>query len=245
MTAEDKLKTWDVPNQQNIPLTLRKDSRFTRKWFKRRNQCTFSTFLAPKFDGSKPINILQIGVFEGMDLLWQMQVTASHHKSFAIGIDPWEATRKLSTEKMEQVRENAEHNLAHLGQKVILIRGYSQEVMAQLAAEPATDAKSRRARMRKGLHASLLNADWRNRFDLIIIDGDHRAAGCYADAVNSLPLARPGAWLVFDDVENRIEKKDHVKDALRRFLDNYGDRVKFVWKHRHCECYEVLDVPSD
>ena len=55
-----------IAGERSIPIDYSQhDFQFTRAWFKKRNQSTFSSFLLPKFDGSSPINMVQIGVFEG------------------------------------------------------------------------------------------------------------------------------------------------------------------------------------
>jgi len=59
-------------------------------------------------------------------------------------------------------------------------------------------------------------------------------------AKDCLKLVRPGGWLLFDDVENDKEKKDHVKQGLEMFLKRNKDSVKQVFKHRYMEGYEKL-----
>ncbi len=208
---------------QFIRFRHRKRYEFTRPWFRRRNQATFSTFLPPKFDGSFPIKILQIGVFEGADLCWQMENTGSHPDSRAVGIDPWKETKSLKgpgipIETMEKVRERAIKNVSHFGSKVELIRGYSQEILRP----DVITAASRLA-----------------PYDLVVIDGDHRASAVYEDGINALRLTKPGGWILFDDVRTAQRKEDHVIDGLKAFLEDYGDQLTQVWSYRFCECYEV------
>ncbi len=210
------------PTDVVIPID-RSGMHFTRRWFVYRNQCTFSTHLPPKFVGS-PVKMIQIGVFEGMDLAWQMQNVLTHPDSLAVGIDPWDATTKLDQKTMDEVRERAHSNLSRYGDKVKLIRGYSQKVLDDALLD--------------GELFGVKTGQW----DYIIIDGDHDKDPVLVDAENSLELVKIGGWLVFDDVRNRIPKKDHVKDALELFLrpDYHGDRVIHVWSHRFCDCYERI-----
>lgn len=194
---------------------------FTRRWFKLRNQTTFSTFLPPKFDGTKPVKLIQIGVFEGMDLVWQMQNTLRHPESYAFAIDPWMATTKLDAEHMEATYQRARHNLRPYRAKVQIFRGYSQRVFA--------------AAVQHGQLSGIPVGEW----DIVIIDGDHRKDAVIQDATYALQLVKPGGWLLFDDVRCQTPKKDEVEAGLRAFLDQHGDSVELAWSHRFCDCYEV------
>lgn len=198
-------------DEKNIPIKDEKTKfEFTKKWFKSRNQTTWSTFLAPRFDGSKPIHVVQIGVFEGMDLVWLMQNCCRHPSSRVIAIDPWLATTKLSKEYMEECHKRAIRNLRQWRNQVTIIRGKSQEELE--------DVKT-------------------NWADLIIIDGDHDAIPVLKDAKESLRICKTGGLMVFDDVRNRTRKKDHVIDGLRMFLEQHDSDVKLEFQHRFVDAY--------
>ena len=204
-----------VDGETSIPIDYAQfNFQFTKRWFKTRNQKTWSTFLYPQFGGGQPVKMLQIGVFEAMDLVWCCQNLLQHPDSHVIGIDPWVATRKISAPKMEAVYERAKHNVTPWVGKVKLIRGFSGKELPKLP---------------------------RDYFDLIVIDGDHNADAMYMDAVQSLTAAKTGAHLVFDDVRNRIDKKDHVAQGLEMFVNEYDDKVEFQWAHRYCDCFRVLE----
>ncbi len=206
-----------------IPIDrTRHEFQFTRNWFKYRNLCTFSTYLAPRFDGSFPIRMIQIGIFEGMDLVWQLQNTCKHTDTKVIAIDPWLDTKKINGPEMENVRKRALHNLKLWRRKVSVHRGMSQDILGNA--------------VKKGALEGIPSGNW----DLIIIDGDHCEDVVYEDAVNSFELAKVGGWLMFDDVRNRRYKKRHVIHALKKFLESHGDNLKQAWSHRYCECYEKI-----
>ena len=76
------------------------DFQFTKKWFRNRNQGTYSTFFPGRF-ANKPTRMIQIGVFEGMDLVWSLQNILTNASSLVVAIDPWDATRKLSQEQID------------------------------------------------------------------------------------------------------------------------------------------------
>lgn len=193
--------------------------KFTRRWFRQRNQVTFSTFLPDKFHhGERPVNMIQIGVFEGMDLIWCLQHILTHPKSRVLAIDPWAATRKLDQERMEAAYERAVHNLRPWRKKVEIVRDYSQEVLKDLLHDKAGAGKC----------------------NLVIIDGDHRANAVYEDATYSYELLKPTGWMLFDDYFNRTRKRKHVKEGVNRFLEDHEHDVELVWNHRHCVCFEKI-----
>lgn len=204
-----------VPGERRIQIDRSQHNfTFTRRWFIHRNMTTWSTFLLPRFGGGRRVAMLQIGVFEGMDLVWCCQNLLTHPASKVLAIDPWDPTTKLDSTYMQGVEDRARANLKPWAAKVELVKAYSQEF--------------------------LVNTPPNTRFDLAVIDGDHNAVPVFQDAALTLALMKPGGLMVFDDVRNRIPKKDHVEEGVRRFLEIFGDRVKLAWRHRFCDAYEVL-----
>ena len=198
--------------------------KFTKRWFRNRNQTTFSTKLPPRFPPDKPYNILQIGVFEGMDLVWTCQNLLGHADSRVLAIDPWLKTHKIDQEGMDVVYARARQNLKPwMGSKLEIVRGLSQDVLPSIIEDGM-----------RIYGQSIEAGEW----DLIIIDGDHYADPVYVDATLSLELCRPGGWMLFDDVRNRTKKKNHVYQGLIGFLLEHGDEVDLAWAHRYCNCYE-------
>jgi predicted O-methyltransferase YrrM len=181
--------------------------------------------------GRQNLVYLEIGVFEGMSLTWMMQRVLTDESSRAVGIDPWLMTTKLSGEAMEKVMERAFHNLEPWSRtgavgtdqkRCTLIRANSSEVLRKMNG-------------RKGFVGIS-----RGTVDICMIDGDHNNLLVQDDAHQVLPLLRPGGWMLFDDVENDIKKKDHVKDGLQGFLSEKAPELKFLWKHKYMEAYEKL-----
>lgn len=197
------------PSDKNIPLNFGNFS-FTRSWFRNRNQITWSTYLKPMFDSSKPLKAIQIGVFEFYDAAWLMQNVLIHEKSMLHGVDPWEATTKLSKEYMEECFQRATRNAANFGEKVKLWRGYSSKILPIFTS---------------------------GQYDLVVIDGDHNASAVLDDAKNALRLLKPGGVMVFDDVRNRIFKEHHVLEGIEMFLKEHEKDVKLTWQHRYADAY--------
>ena len=196
---------------------------FTHQWFANRNLADFRTHVLSEW-GDKPIRYLELGVFEGMSMLWMMQRVLTHPDSRAVGIDPWLITRKISAEGMDEVRKRAEYNLFPYRDRCTLIRGNSVEVL-------------RRMRRRRGF-AGISTGN----LDLCMIDGDHNSLGVLSDARNCFHLLRPGGQVIFDDVDNDKLKKDHVKEGLGQFLEECSDRLELVWEGRYAVCYRKKET---
>ena len=149
-----------------------------------------------------------------------------HPDSRLVGVDPWlsyEHHRKgMDQEFADQCYENAQTNLNEWKSRVTLIRGMSQNVLPD------------------GLIKGSVGPVLVGKFDLAIIDGDHKAAAVLTDAMNCFDLLKKGGWMLFDDVRTSIAKKGQVKEGLEEFLKSYDEQVKQVWSHRFCECYEKL-----
>lgn len=201
------------------------DFKFTRGWFETRNLTAFRDNVHPKYTG-KPTHYLEIGVFEGMSLVWMHQHVLTHPKSKSVGIDPWLLTVKLDPQEMENVYERAVHNMKPWADKTKLIRGNSAEVLRRMTSV-------RRKRRTGGyLGVTLENVD------LCLVDGGHFSLQVLDDARLAWRLVKPGGWMLFDDVENDIPKgKDHVKTGMETFLKELKkDAFEIVWTSKYMVC---------
>lgn len=196
------------------------DFHFTRRWFLNRNCATFREYVYPRWAGT-PATYLELGVFEGMSMTWMMQRVLTHPESRAVGVDPWLMTRKLDSDFMDAVRKRARHNTRIYSPRCELIRGSSAEVLRRMVGKDG--------------YAGIK----RDSVDVCMVDGNHNALAVLDDALLVLQLVRPGGWILFDDVENKIEKADHVKHGVAMFVEEAGDKIKQIWKHKYMEAYEV------
>lgn len=217
----------DIDDLKNIHIKRGSHNfRFSRRWFKMRNQRTFSTFLPRIFDGKKPINMIQIGVFEGADLCWCLQNILKHPDCKVVAIDPWDIKgMKRSQEEMDGIYEKAQHNLHHWRRRIQIIRDTSQKALPDLIkCGISINGKP----IRKG--------DW----DFIVVDGCHDAPLVYTDAMNSFELVKKGGYILFDDYYCKIDKKNHVNDGVNEFLIDHGDHIKVAWQHKYCVCFQKI-----
>ncbi len=197
------------------------DFQFTRNWFRNRNLATFRKFVHPQFT-NKPTTYLEIGVFEGMSMVWMLQRVLRHSDSRAVGVDPWLMTRKLDAKEMHAVLYRAFHNIYPWVDKCQLQQGNSAEVLRRMGSK----------RGFAGIKP--------NSVDLCMIDGGHNELAVWDDARIVYPLMKDGSWVIFDDVENDNTKPRHVKQGLDFWLKEIGDGVKEVFRHKYMVGYEVV-----
>jgi len=219
------IPTWDEVLQRKVKeknFAIRRDQhdfRFRKKWFRNRNQVTFSTFLTNRFRRGRPYRILTVGVFEAAAEVWLLQHVATHRDSRIISIDPWASTTKLGQDFMEEAYRNALHNVSPWGDKIRLIRGTSQEVLAEAI----------RTHRLFGVRVG--------SFDLVYLDGDHSLEPVRQDAEHALKLVHPGGWIVFDDVRQDKGRAFNwgVKGGIDAWLEAHPDEIEHLWSHRYCE----------
>lgn len=190
---------------------------FTRRWFRNRNLSTFQQFVMPEWAG-KPIKYLEIGVFEGMSMVWMMQNVLTHPDSRAVGIDPWLMTVKIDSDQMELVCQRAMHNTEPFKSRCQLIRGNSAEVLRRMTGHGFAGVT-------------------KSSIDVCMIDGDHNELGVLDDVRLCIQLVRVGGHLLLDDVENDHQKSHHVKQGIGMFLEE-NKNLALLWKHRYVECYQ-------
>lgn len=192
----------------------------TRHWFRNRNQKTFEEYVKPEWE-DHPITYLELGVFEGGSMTWMLDNVLTHPDSRAVGVDPWLITSKLDQEVMDTVKTRAFYNTA-FHPNCILQRGNSCEIL-------------RRMNGRGGFLGIT-----KKSVDICMIDGDHNAYAVLDDALQVLPLMKQGGVILFDDVENRVSKPNHVKQGIELLLGmDPAPPLDLVVKHRFMEIYRV------
>lgn len=199
---------------------------FGRRWFLRRNQKTFSTFLGRRYSGRFPLYVVQIGVFEGMDLVWQLQNTLRHPASRVTAIDPWGPALNMTSDYAEYVRKTALENLAPYAAKVHIHRGRSQDYLREAIAS-----------------GRLGNLPIKiGQVDYVVIDGDHTFEGSLEDMRLTSQITKPGAWILVDDIRTGFGKRREFSDVAAATIEWMASdkSIKRVWSHRHCDCFEKI-----
>ena len=74
-----------------------------------------------------------------------------------------------------------------------------------------------------------LKEKYKDKFDFIYIDGDHRDFAVYFDAVNSIEICKPNGYILFDDyLWEDYSNHKITKDGIDRFINEYRDKLDVV-----------------
>lgn len=153
---------------------------------------------------------LEVGSFEGESACWMLQ-HALDSKGTLYCVDTWEGSpefwilpREVVTQSFEQFANN-----------VNVVRGVNQQVIA--LKNRSTDAL-----------AGLIHLEHAETFDLVYIDGGHRAAEALADACMAWPLLRSGGLMIFDDYTWDLHGQltERPKMAVDAFTTIYSRDLK-------------------
>jgi predicted O-methyltransferase YrrM len=168
--------------------------------------------------GVKPDRILEIGVFEGRSTTWMIETL---RPSLLVAIDDWSASgmQAIGLQKMPDAERRFDGNVA-----------------IATAKSPGTEVKKTKSSSARAL-ASLI-ASGVEPFDLIYIDGDHRAPGALSDLVMAFHLAKVGGLIFCDDYLWRLDKGllETPKLAIDSFVNCYRFKLK-IFQERLAQIY--------
>ncbi|MGC4084558.1 MAG: class I SAM-dependent methyltransferase [Vicinamibacterales bacterium] len=149
---------------------------FTVDWFSKRASL-WETHLGG-LRGAPNVRYLEIGTFEGRSLVWVLQNLLTDASSQAHVIDPFTGSVEHAHDKdrfgASTLYETFQRNIAAYRDRVVVHVGQSQKL----------------------LHAHVLGDQ---PFNLIYVDGSHRAFDVFRDAVRAWKILAPGGVIIFDD----------------------------------------------
>lgn len=154
--------------------------------------------------------ILEIGSFEGRSAIFFLKYLPN---STLVCIDPFGGSAEHRDpasphfSPMSAVERRFDDNLASFEQRFEKRKGTSAAIVPLLAQE-------------------------KYRFDLIYVDGDHRAASAYNDAAISWPLLNAGGIMIFDDYQWELHRPvyDRPKAGIDAFLEVMTGRFRQLHK---------------
>lgn len=168
---------------------------FTKTWF-RGSEHLFQKHLQP-LTGRSDLLFLEIGTFEGMAEKWMLENILTHPASGIHIIDPF-AYLGIGdkTINFNDVEKNFLENMKLHENKFILFKGTSEERLPEL-----------------------LN----NRYDVVYIDGSHKARDVMFDATLSWLILKKNGILIFDDYTWGGVNPPHMRPrlAIDAFLGAY------------------------
>lgn len=73
---------------------------------------------------------------------------------------------------------------------------------------------------------------YREKFDFIYIDGDHRPESVYLDAINCFEMCKSGGLILFDDYEWKKDATERsTKLGIDRFMNEFSDKCRIKKKN--------------
>lgn len=137
-----------------------------------------STIYTLKKLGTKPLNVIEIGVYKGLNTLVLFKFLNIHHIYL---IDPYNEFFQnelyIRQDELNKARNTMLHNLRKFKDKYSFLECFSEQAVFTLSS---------------------LNL----KFDYIYIDGDHSKHAVFDDISNFLPLLKPNGILAGHDIDN-------------------------------------------
>lgn len=184
---------------------------YKERWFNQRN---FHTFLS--HDENIEQNWLEIGSFEGLSTNYCLDHILKNKKSKITVIDPWIKYSESTVTNIElfdkcydDIYNRFLNNIEYNKDRIIIKRGLSQDILPTL----------------------------NDKYDFILIDGDHSEKAVWNDAVHSFKLLKINGIIIFDDYKWRAGGEygpngpwgpKSPKNAVDRFLREYDNKIKVL-----------------
>lgn len=189
-------------------------------WF-RKNAINWEKHLAEYKD--KAFKYLEIGSFEGRSVRWVME---NFPKAKAWCVDPFIIPDYFMRDGLPDgysSYEQFKHNLKPFEDRVDVYKGFSWDWFQKNGKK------------------------FLGKFDVIYVDGDHRAIPCLEDAVHAFRCLKVGGLLFFDDYIwkkqlTRSNPTQTPKLAINAFLEIYGDNVELIHQSRQVFVRKIKDL---
>ncbi|MEG3847271.1 tetratricopeptide repeat protein [Microcoleus sp. herbarium19] len=169
-----------------------KNYQFTQDWFTH-NIPIWKRHLQ-HFAGIADFQVVEIGSFQGMSACWLLDNILTHPTAKITCIDLY-------------FQEHFKGNIAKTGvaDKVIELKGYSQDLLVNLSSE---------------------------YYDIAYVDGCHKPASALQDAILSWRLVKVGGLMIFDDYEFTFpdSPEQDTKIGIDVFLEMFASQLEVVHK---------------
>jgi len=161
--------------------------------------------LSRVFTRTDPLNILEIGAWEGRSTLFL--ATYFPHAQLT-AIDTWAGNAEYeytTTADLHDLEARFDHNLSRFAGRVTKRKGMSSFVLPQLLSED-------------------------RRYDLIYVDGSHFADDVLTDAIAAWRILPQGGVLIFDDFlwTNYPRRRANPGWAISQFLSYHSGEYRIL-----------------
>lgn len=164
---------------------------------------------------------LEIGCFEGLTSNYIIESILNENGKL-VCVDPL-TDNYLNTELTESDVVNND-----------TIYGFFRNQYDRFINNTGHHIKSNRLELYRNLSSDIfpeLIEKYESQFDLIYIDGDHRASAVYVDAVNSFKLCKSGGTIIFDDYSwGKVYNEEATSFGIDKFLAEYSNEYDLIKK---------------
>jgi predicted O-methyltransferase YrrM len=188
-------------DEKNIFLLDIKKYKITQYWFS--NNIPVWLHIFKKFNYyRKKLNILEIGSYEGLSSIFFLKTLK---KSKIICVDIWSANKNEKYynkyNKFKVIEKNFNFNVKFFKKRLKKIKNYSQ----------------------------IFFTDNKDNYDIIYIDGGHKANVVYQDAINSLNFLKKNGIIIFDDFLWDEYKKNNPISGIKKFIELKKKEIKIIF----------------
>jgi len=162
-----------------------------------------------RYAGQPGVRALEIGSFEGRSTVWLLENVLTHATARIDCIDTFEGSPEhlRMGVKLDNLLDRFLSNIEPYAKKVSWFKGRSQEILRNGQFDPR----------------------WVEPYDIVYIDGSHKAADVLEDAVLTFRLLKVCGLMIFDDylwAGGGPTKFDNPKRGVDAFYSAYGNQLK-------------------
>ncbi len=166
--------------------------------------------LMEEWRGRPRLRYLEVGSSEGRSMVWMFENILTDPSATAVSIDPfyhWPGFIEKEGEVLDCFYANL--RAAGVESRVRAIQGYSQVELRKLPVDEL--------------------------FDLIYVDGNHRATCVLEDLVLAWRLLEPGGLMIADDYgwKADLDLSDRPRMAIDFFTETFAEELEVI--HRRCQ----------
>lgn len=203
---------------------------FTNEWFLgnvygRGLEINIKDIWSKLFNELNIKNILEIGSYEGQSTTYLCEYFGKLGEANITCVDTWGGSLEHVTHNMKEVERRFDSNI-------------------KMATETYTSVNVRKIKNDSiNACAQLIIEGGRSQFDLIYIDGSHLACDVLSDAIQTYPLAKSGALIIFDDYlwNYGYRKTGNVlatpKIGVDAFTNTFADKVEIIHGYPSYQLY--------
>ena len=144
------------------------------------------------------VSVLEVGSYQGRSAIWLLENILTDPTSRITCIDTFAGSVEHTSEQKDSIEELFDFNTRVFKHKIMKLKGNSADVLRSLSKQ---------------------------QYDMIYIDGDHRAPYVLMDLILAFPLLKIGGLLICDDYASGINL-DCPKSSIDAFVNVFMEKVK-------------------